>query len=125
MCSSDLDSFRLAAERGIGVLSSASYATTILAEHVKTYKENIKNANPVGAFVNNYWANNVHAFCGPDNQQARETAAESMKTFFGPDKPYIAGRVRAHEEPLEAWGGVPEHLVADLGRWLRQPDEAQ
>ena len=118
------DSFRLAAERGIGVLSSASYATTILAEHVKTYKENIKNANPVGAFVNNYWANNVHAFCGPDNQQARETAAESMKTFFGPDKPYIAGRVGAYEELLEAWGGVPEHLEADFGRWLRQSDEA-
>jgi alkanesulfonate monooxygenase SsuD/methylene tetrahydromethanopterin reductase-like flavin-dependent oxidoreductase (luciferase family) len=25
---------------------------------------------------------------------------------------------------LEAWGGVPDHLQADFGRWLRQADEA-
>ena len=118
------DSFRFAAEKGIGVLSSASYATSILAEHVKTYRENIKNAEPVGAFVNDFWGNNVHAFCGPNNQEARELCAESMKTFFGPDKPYIAGRIGAYEELLQAWGGVPDHLQSDFGRWLRQSDEA-
>ena len=117
-------SFRFAAEKGIGVLSSASYATSILADHVKTYRENIKNAEPVGAFINNFWGNNVHAFCGTDNQEARELCAQSMKTFFGPDKPYIAGRVGAYEELLEAWGGVPDHLQADFGRWLRQSDDA-
>ena len=91
---------------------------------MKTCRENIKSAKPVGAFVNNYWANNVHAYCGPDNDEARELAAESMKTFFGPDKPYIASRVGAYEELLEAWGGVPDDLQADFGRWLRQSDEA-
>lgn len=118
------ESFRLAAEMGLGVLSSASYATNILAEHVKVYRDAIKDADPVGAFVNDFWGNNVHAFCGPDNQEARELAAESMKTFFGPDKPYIQGRINAYEELLEAWGGVPDHLQADFGRWLRQSDEA-
>jgi alkanesulfonate monooxygenase SsuD/methylene tetrahydromethanopterin reductase-like flavin-dependent oxidoreductase (luciferase family) len=118
------ESFRLAAEKGIGVLSSASYATNILKEHVKVYREAIQNAQPVGAFVNNFWGNNVHAFCGEDNQEARELCAQSMKTFFGPDKPYIQGRINAYEELLEAWGGVPEHLKSDFGRWLRQSDEA-
>lgn len=47
-----------------------------------------------------------------------------MKAFFGPDKPYIAGRIGAYEELLEAWGGVPDHLQADFGRWLRQSDDA-
>ena len=118
------ESFRLAAQMGIGVLSSASYATDILKEHVKVYRDAIKDADPVGAFVNDFWGNNVHAFCGKDNQEARELAAESMKTFFGPDKPYIEGRINAYEELLEAWGGVPDHLQADFGRWLRQSDEA-
>jgi alkanesulfonate monooxygenase SsuD/methylene tetrahydromethanopterin reductase-like flavin-dependent oxidoreductase (luciferase family) len=118
------ESFNLAGQMGLGVLSSASYATDILREHVKTYREAVKNANPVGAFVNNFWGNNVHAYCGEDNQEARELAAESMKTFFGPDKPYIQGRINAYEELLEAWGGVPEHLKSDFGRWLRQSDEA-
>ena len=118
------DSFRLAAEKGIGVLSSSSYAVDILEEHVKVYREAVKNANPVGAFVTEFWGNNVHAFCGKDDQAAKELAALSMKTFFGPDKPYIQGRIGAYEQLLEAWGGIPEHLQADFGRWLRQSDEA-
>ena len=118
------DSFRLAAQKGIGVLSSASYAVDILAEHVKVYRDAIKDAEPVGAFINEFWGNNVHAFCGKDDQAAKELAARSMKTFFGPDKPYIQGRINAYEELLEAWGGVPEHLNADFGRWLRQSDDA-
>ncbi len=118
------ESFRLAAQKGIGVLSSASYAVDILAEHVKVYRDAIKDADPVGAFVNDFWGNNVHSFCGKDDLEAKELAAESMKTFFGPDKPYIQGRIGAYEELLEAWGGIPEHLQADFGRWLRQSDEA-
>ena len=118
------ESFRLAAQKGIGVLSSASYAVDILAEHVKVYRDAITDAEPVGAFINNFWGNNVHSFCGKDDQAAKELAAESMKTFFGPDKPYIQGRINAYEELLEAWGGVPDDLNADFSRWLRQSDDA-
>ena len=118
------ESFRLAAQKGIGVLSSSSYAVDILAEHVKVYRDAIKDAEPVGAFVTEFWGNNVHAFCGEDDQEAKELCAESMKTFFGPDKPYIKDRIGAYEELLEAWGGVPEHLKADFGRWLGQSDES-
>jgi alkanesulfonate monooxygenase SsuD/methylene tetrahydromethanopterin reductase-like flavin-dependent oxidoreductase (luciferase family) len=118
------ESFRLAAKKGIGVLSSSSYAVDILAGHVKVYRDAIKDAEPVGAFVTEYWGNNVHAFCGKDDQEAKELCAESMKTFFGPDKPYIKDRIGAYEELLEAWGGVPEDLKADFGRWLRQSDES-
>ena len=53
----------------------------------------------------------------------RTSPRQSMKTFFGPDKPYIQGRINAYEELLEAWGGVPDHLQADFGRWLRQSDD--
>jgi len=118
------ESFNVAAEKGIGVLSSATYAVDILAEHVRTYREAVKHAKPVGAFINNFWGNNVHAHCGEDNREARELAALSLKTFFGPTKPYIRDRINAYEELLEAWGGVPEHLKADFGRWLRQSDDA-
>ena len=117
------ESFRLAAQKGIGVLSSASYAVDILKEHVKVYRDAIKDADPVGAEINDYWANNVHSFCGKDDQEAKELCAESMKTFFGPDKPYIQGRINAYEELLESWGGVPDNLKADFGRWLRQSDD--
>lgn len=117
------ESFKVAADKGIGVLSSATYATSLLAEHVKVYREGIEHAKPVGAFVNNFWGNNVHAHCGENNQEARELAARSLKTFFGPDKPYIRDRINAYEDLLASWGGVPDHLKADFGRWLRQSDD--
>jgi len=118
------DSYDVAAGTGIGVLSSATFATTILTGHVKRYRERVARATPVGASVNSYWGNNVHAFCGEDNDAARKLAALSLKTFFGPDKPYIRDRVNAYEQLLESWGGVPDHLKADFGRWLRQADDA-
>ena len=74
--------------------------------------------------VNEFWGNNVHTFCGENDAEAREIAALSLKTFFGPDKPYIRDRVNAYEQLLESWGGVPDHLKADFGRWLRQSDAA-
>ena len=115
--------YALAAEKGIGVLSSASYAPEILAAHVRTYRENIRNAKPVGAFVNESWGNNVFAYCGEDNREARELCAQSLKTFYGPDKPYTQGRIGVYEDLLEAWGGVPDHLKADFARWIKQSDE--
>jgi alkanesulfonate monooxygenase SsuD/methylene tetrahydromethanopterin reductase-like flavin-dependent oxidoreductase (luciferase family) len=118
------DSFNVAAEKGIGVLSSATYATNILAEHVKNYRAKVNHTTPVGASANEFWGNNVQAFCGEDDKEARELCALSLKTFFGPDKPYIRDRIHAYEELLESWGGVPDHLKADFGRWLRQSDEA-
>ena len=121
-CTSE-ESFRLAAQKGIGVLSSASYAVEVLKEKVQIYRDALKDCEPVGEFVTEFWGNNVHGFCDDDDDYAKELAAESMKTFFGPDKPYIAGRIGAYEELLEAWGGVPEHLSADFSRWLRQSDE--
>ena len=118
------DSFRLAAEKGIGVLSAASFAVDILTNHVKAYRDTVKNAKPVGAFVNDFWGSEVNAFCGKDDQEAKELCTRSMKTFYGPDKPYIKGRIGAYEELLKAWGGVPEHLKVDFGRWLRDSDDA-
>lgn len=117
------ESFNVAADRGIGVLSSGTFATTILAEHVRNYRAKVKQSTPVGASVNEFWGNNVVAYCGADDEAAKELGARSLKDFFGPDKPYIRDRVNAYEDLLEAWGGVPDHLKADFGRWLRQADE--
>lgn len=117
------ESFNVAADKGIGVLSSGTFATNILAEHVRSYRERVKGATPVGASINEFWGNNVVAYCGVDDAEAKELGAQSLKDFFGPDKPYIRDRVNAYEDLLEAWGGVPDHLKADFGRWLRQADD--
>ena len=116
-------SYELAAEKGIGVLLSAAAIPEILAEHVKAYHENIKKAKPVGAFVNEQFSVNIHAYCGEDNREARELCAQSMKTFYGPDKPYTRDRIEIYEDLLKSWGGVPDHLKSSFARWIKQSDE--
>ena len=83
---------------------------------MRTYHEEVRASTPVGAFINDQWSNNVFGYCGEDNREARELCAQSMKTFFGPDKPYIAGRTGAYEELLEdrlAYGR-PDTVVSKL-----------
>mgnify|MGYP001300545999 CR=1 FL=1 len=116
-------SYELAAQKGIGVLLSAATIPDILAEHVKTYRENIKKAKPVGAFVNEQFSVNIHAYCGEDNREARELCAQSMKTFYGPDKPYTRDRIEIYQDLLKSWGGVPDHLKSSFSRWIKQSDE--
>ena len=119
------DSYDVAADKGIGVLSSATFATNILAEHVKRYRARVKQATPVGRVRQRVLGQQRRTPSAARTTTRRaSSAALSLKTFFGPDKPYIRDRVNAYEELLESWGGVPDHLKADFGRWLRQSDDA-
>ena len=110
------ETYHLAAERGIGVLAFSSTAPSEVAEHIGRYKEDVKNAQPVGAFVNDQWANFTIGHCGDDNASAQELGARAVKSFFGPDRPYTSGRNDVYKKLLEAWGGVPNHLKADFER---------
>ena len=102
--------YQMAADKGIGILSFGSSAPELLKPHIKEYRERVRNANPVGAVVTNQWANSTLGYCGEDNREARELAAKSTKTFFGPDKPYVKDQKDVYAKLLENWGGVPEHL---------------
>jgi len=115
--------YGLAAEKGIGVLLSAATVPDLLADHVRAYRDNIKQAKPVGAFVNNQFSVSIHAYCGEDKRKAREICARSMKTFYGPDKPYTRDRVEVYQDLLQAWGGVPDHLKSQFSRWIRQSND--
>ena len=110
--------YQLAAEKGIGVLAFSSNAPSTMTDHIREYKRNVKNATPVGAFVNDKWANFTIGHCGPDNDEAQELGARAIKSFFGPDRPYTQGRQDAYKDLLEAWGGVPDHLQAEFNRRL-------
>ena len=104
--------YQIAAEKGIGVLSFGSSAPQMLKPHIDEYRERIKNSTPVGA-INDQWANSTLGYCGEDNREARELAAQSIKTFFGPDRPYVQDVKDIYSRLLENWGGIPDHL-----RWM-------
>lgn len=111
-------SYEIAAKHGIGVLSFGSGAPAGMKQYVDQYRDNIKDAEPVGAFVNNQWANFTLGHCGDNNKDAQETGAQAIKEFFGPNRPYTADRKDVYERLLESWGGVPDHLQSNFSRFL-------
>lgn len=119
--------YELAAELGIGVMALSVASPTYLAPHIAKYKERVRNAQPVGKFVNDQWLSATMAFCGRDNAAARELAARSLRTFFGPDRPYLMDQKHLYEQLVESWGGVPDHLRANFARYLKEekPDGSQ
>lgn len=112
--------YQLAAELGIGVMALSVAAPTYLAPHIQQYKERVRQAQPVGKFVNDQWLSATMAFCGHDNGAARELAAKSLRTFFGPDRPYLMDQKHLYEQLVESWGGVPDHLRANFARYLKE-----
>ena len=76
--------FRLAAQKGIGVLSSASYAVEVLKEKVQIYRDALKDCEPVGEFIIEFWGNNVHGFCDDDDDYAKETGRRVDEDLLRP-----------------------------------------
>jgi alkanesulfonate monooxygenase SsuD/methylene tetrahydromethanopterin reductase-like flavin-dependent oxidoreductase (luciferase family) len=111
--------YKLAAEKGIGVMALSVAAPSTLAPHIKEYKQNVRHAKAVGKAINDQWLSATMAVCEWDNKAARELAAQSLKTFFGPDRPYLKDQVDVYERLIETWGGVPEHLEANFARYLK------
>jgi alkanesulfonate monooxygenase SsuD/methylene tetrahydromethanopterin reductase-like flavin-dependent oxidoreductase (luciferase family) len=111
--------YQLAAELGIGVMALSVASPSFLAPHIAAYKERVRQAEPVGKFINDQWLSATMAFCGQDNQAARELAAKSLRTFFGPDRPYLMDQKHLYEQLVESWGGVPDHLTANFARYLK------
>jgi alkanesulfonate monooxygenase SsuD/methylene tetrahydromethanopterin reductase-like flavin-dependent oxidoreductase (luciferase family) len=112
--------YHLAAQKGIGVMALSVTAPAVLASHIKEYKENVRQARPVGKVINDQWLSATMAYCDTDNKAGRELAAQSLKTFFGPDRPYLKDQVGVYEKLIESWGGVPEHLQANFARYIKK-----
>lgn len=111
--------YQLAAELGIGVMALSVASPSYLAPHIAAYKERVRRATPVGKFINGQWLSSTMGLCGPDNKAARELAAKSLRTFFGPDRPYLKDQTHLYEQLVESWGGVPDHLKANFARYIK------
>ena len=117
--------YELAAQKGIGVLSLGVAAPSVLEPYVRSYKEDVKNAEPVGSVVNDQWLTATIGYCGEDNRAARELCDRSLKTFYGPDKPYLQDQKGVYEKLIEQWGGVPEHLKQNFSRYLKKEEGSE
>ncbi len=117
--------YEIAASKGIGVLSFGSSAPSSLEPYVKQYRESVKKANPVGAFVNDQWASSTLGVCLENDREAKEMGAQSLKNFFGPDRPYVQGQKDVYAQLLDKWGGVPDHLKANFSRYVEVGEDEE
>ena len=117
--------YEIAAAKGIGVLAFGSSAPSALEPFVRAYKEKVRHADPVGVFINDQWANSILWICLEDDREARELGAQSLKNFFGPNRPYVQGQKDVYARLLEQWGGVPDHLKQNFSRYVQTDGEEQ
>jgi len=69
------------------------------------------------------WLSSTMGLCDADDKAARELSAKSLRTFFGPDRPYLKDQTHLYEQLVDSWGGVPDHLtfkISDTGRGISQ-----
>jgi alkanesulfonate monooxygenase SsuD/methylene tetrahydromethanopterin reductase-like flavin-dependent oxidoreductase (luciferase family) len=73
--------FEKAARMGLGVLCFTTGSPQSLAPLIETYKREIKNAEPVGDFVNNNVMVTSQMLCLEDGQKAREIACDMTSGY--------------------------------------------
>ncbi len=117
--------YELAAKKGIGTMALGINAPSVLEPSIKQYKSTINEANPVGSFINDKWLSSTFGLCGEDNAAIQELSAQSLKTFFGPGRPYVQDQKDVYSRLLEQWGGVPDHLAQNFARYVDVPDPAK
>jgi len=125
MACSQADSFEIAANKGLGVLSFTSDEPEELQQRLKRYRELIPKAEPVGAFVNNRVAGFTPMYCGESMTEAVEVGATGaawyQTSFISKIKAGWRGReVKSYEYAREAAEKVPEDLVWDLDRYKKR-----
>jgi len=110
--------YEIAAQKGIGVLALGVNAPAVLEPEIKKYKAAVKNATPVGLTTNDQWLSSIFGLCGDDSKATRDLSAQSLKTFFGPGRPYVQDQKDVYEKLLQQWGGIPEHLLSNFARYV-------
>jgi alkanesulfonate monooxygenase SsuD/methylene tetrahydromethanopterin reductase-like flavin-dependent oxidoreductase (luciferase family) len=67
---------RIAGELGIGCLIHGKAGPERVGKYISTYKEAVKEAKPVGKFINGHVVADIAAYCDENDQRAREKGAE-------------------------------------------------
>ena len=75
------ESWRIAGERGLGILSFGFAVPGMLEENIAIYDEAIKSAKPVGGAINRQIAVAPLMYCAETDQEALETALPHLEFF--------------------------------------------
>ncbi len=109
------DSFGVAADHGMGVLSFVPSPPSVTAPLIEQYRERIAGYPGPAKQRNENWASMTFGVCGEDGPEARELVSRSLKVFFGPDRPYNKAAAEITRNLIEAWDGeIPDDLKVHM-----------
>ena len=120
--------YDIAADKGIGVLAFGSSAPSSLEPYVKAYKERVKNATPVGAFINDQWASSTLGVClengsephifGTMARDSSHISRLSLGSMPMPVSSYGAERpVPKSTRPSDRWSSIATRSATLFGWW--------
>ncbi len=75
-------SFKPAGEMGLGMMCFSIPGFDELGARIKSYREGLENAKPVGKFINDQFAATVLVHCAESDQEAREVAGPEAMWFL-------------------------------------------
>ena len=124
-------SYAMAGRRGLGVLGFSVGNLNDMAPVVKAYKDEIPNAEPIGAFVNDNVMVTSTAFVAEDSKLARKSAEESPLAYLQSNV-FRYHDTFPHPEGIPYWPELlPEYTpeaiqgAVDIGAFIcGDPDEA-
>ena len=92
---------RIAGKLGVGCLIHGQGGPQKVASYVNTYREAIKQTEPVGKFVNEQVVADILAYCDENDRRAREQGAQWIADDLNPDR----------NRRAKYWEGVSEAEV--------------
>jgi alkanesulfonate monooxygenase SsuD/methylene tetrahydromethanopterin reductase-like flavin-dependent oxidoreductase (luciferase family) len=123
-------SYAMAAHKGLGVLGFSVGSIDELAPVLEAYKNEIPNAEPVGAYVNDNIMVTTGAYVAEDRQVAREWATAPHNAYLGSNV-YRYHDTFPHPPGVPYWpdllpDATPDQLDQTIGRGgiIGDPDDA-
>ena len=114
------DSAVLAGERGIGFMHFSMSDPVGMDAKVQSYRDAIKRAEPVGAFINEKFAAFTCMFCGEDDAKAAEISGEAVCWYTNLVEAVYASLAGLGEDASYAWY---KERLAEEGMKQRSLDE--
>jgi len=119
MAGTQPDSFRIAGEKGLGMIALNAGRPERLQKVVTTYREAVAHAKPIGDFVNNKVGTMVMVHCGDNDAEARELGAVAAKWYLGVGRRYSRDFSAAGTDE-GAWGSYDPKDVPESYRWYAE-----
>jgi alkanesulfonate monooxygenase SsuD/methylene tetrahydromethanopterin reductase-like flavin-dependent oxidoreductase (luciferase family) len=120
------DSFGTAGQKGLGILGFVTGKPEDVAQRVRAYKDGIKQAKPLGRFVNDQCSVLIQTYCAPTREQAYADVTTPLETVARLSaKLYLPWAEKAPDQVAESYRYLTARPAGDTRAGAATGDVAQ